>query len=111
MKNPRTRHHEPEYKTGGNMKGKSVVSCLIILVLMISSAHAATSATSSDSTSNTAQDAASLVYVSSVKIDPEVFYPYEQGTITVTLTNSGYIFGRALKSGHPERKDPYHEQG
>ena len=38
---------------------------------------------------NTAQDAASLVYVSSVKIDPQVFYPYEQGTITVTLTNSG----------------------
>ena len=35
------------------------------------------------------QDAASLVYVSSVKIDPEVFYPYEQGTITVTLMNSG----------------------
>jgi hypothetical protein len=89
MKNPRTRNHEPEYKTGGNMKGKSVVSCLIILVLMISSVHAATSATSSDSTANTAQDAASLVYVSSVKIDPEVFYPYEQGTITVTLTNSG----------------------
>ena len=29
------------------------------------------------------------MYVSSVKIDPEVFYPYEQGTITVTLTNTG----------------------
>jgi len=89
MKNQRTRHHEPEYKTGGNMKGKSVISCLIILVVLISSAHAATLATSSDSTSTTAQDAASLVYVSSVKIDPEVFYPYEQGTITVTLMNAG----------------------
>jgi hypothetical protein len=34
-------------------------------------------------------DPASLVYVSSVKIDPEIFYPYEQGTITVTLVNVG----------------------
>ena len=68
---------------------KSVISCLIVLVLMISSAHAATSTTTSDSTSTLSQDAASQVYVSSVKIDPEVFYPYELGTITVTLTNSG----------------------
>ena len=71
------------------MRGKSVISFLIVLVFLIASAHAATSTTTSDSTSTTAQDAASLVYVSSVKIDPEVFYPYEQGTITVTLMNSG----------------------
>jgi hypothetical protein len=71
------------------MRGKSVISCLIVLVFLIASAHAATSTTTSDSTSTTAQDAASLVYVTSAKIDPEVFYPYEQGTITVTLTNSG----------------------
>jgi len=71
------------------MRGKSVISCLIVLVFLIASAHAATSTTTSDSTSTTAQDAASLVYVSSVKIDPEVFYPYEQGTITVILMNSG----------------------
>jgi len=89
MKNPRTHYHEPEYEPGGNMKGKSVISCLIVMVVLISSAHAATSTTTSDSTPTTAQDAASLVYVSSVKIEPEVFYAYEQGTITVTLTNSG----------------------
>jgi len=71
------------------MRGKSVISCLMILVFLISFAHAATSTTTSDSTSTTAQDAASLVYVSSAKIDPEVFYPYEQGTVTVTLMNSG----------------------
>ena len=29
------------------------------------------------------------MYVSSVKIDPEIFYPYEQGTITITVTNAG----------------------
>jgi len=82
-------HYEIEYKTGGIMREKSVISCLIVLVLIISSAHAATLTTTSDSTSTTAQDAASLVYVSSVKIDPEVFYPYEQGTITITLMNAG----------------------
>jgi hypothetical protein len=71
------------------MRGKSVISCLIVLVLMISSAQAATSTSTSDSISTTAQDAASLVYVSSVTMDPEVFYPFEEGTITVTLTNSG----------------------
>ena len=71
------------------MRGKSVISCLMILVFLISFAHAATSTTTSDSTSTTAQDAASLVYVSSAKIDPEIFYPYEQGTITITLMNSG----------------------
>jgi len=32
---------------------------------------------------------ASYVYVTSVTMDPEVFYPYEQGTVTVTLTNNG----------------------
>ena len=81
--------YEPEYKNGGNMRLKSVISFLIVLVLMISAAHAATSTTTSDSSLTPAQDAASQVYISSVKIDPEVFYPYEQGTITITLTNSG----------------------
>ena len=70
------------------MRLKSVISFLIVLVL-ISAAHAATSTTTSDSILTPAQDAASQVYISSVKIDPEVFYPYEQGTITITLTNSG----------------------
>jgi hypothetical protein len=31
----------------------------------------------------------SYVYVSSVTMDPEVFYPYEKGTVSVTLTNDG----------------------
>jgi hypothetical protein len=31
----------------------------------------------------------SYLYVTSVDINPEVFYPYEQGTITVKLTNNG----------------------
>ena len=71
------------------MKKLSVIISILALLLLAATASAATSTTTSDSTSTTAQDAASLVYVSSAKIDPEVFYPYEQGTITVTLTNSG----------------------
>ena len=74
---------------GRIMKKLSALFSVIFLLLLAATASAATSTATSDSTSNTAQDAASLVYVSSVKIDPEVFYPYEQGTITVTLTNSG----------------------
>jgi archaellum component FlaF (FlaF/FlaG flagellin family) len=64
---------------------------IILLLLLAATASAATATTTSDSTTTAAQDAASLVYVSSVKIDPEVFYPYEQGTVTITLTNSGTV--------------------
>ncbi len=71
------------------MKKITGLFSIILLLLLAATASAATSTTISDSTSTTAQDAASLVYVSSVKVDPEVFYPYEQGTITITLTNSG----------------------
>jgi hypothetical protein len=31
----------------------------------------------------------SYLYVTSVDIDPDVFYPYEQGSVTVKLTNNG----------------------
>jgi hypothetical protein len=71
------------------MKKIPGIFSIILLLLLAATASAATTTTTSDSTSTTAQDAASLVYVSSVKIDPEVFFPYEQGTITVTLTNGG----------------------
>jgi hypothetical protein len=69
------------------MRKNPVISSCILLVLMISAAQAAT--TGSSSASATAQDAASLVYVSSVNLDPEVFYPYEEGTISITLMNMG----------------------
>jgi len=77
------------------MKKKLVIFSCILLVLMISAAHAATTAssststTASSSTSTGAQDAASLVYVSSVNLDPAVFYPYEVGTVSITLMNVG----------------------
>jgi hypothetical protein len=63
---------------------------IILLLLLAATAHAATiTNTSGSSTATSTQDAASLVYVSSSNIDPVVFYPYEQGTITVTLMNAG----------------------
>ena len=71
------------------MKKISGLFSIILLLLVAATVSAATLTSTSDSTSTTAQDAASLVYVSSAKIDPEVFYPYEQGTVTVTLMNSG----------------------
>jgi archaellum component FlaF (FlaF/FlaG flagellin family) len=62
-----------------------------------SSASSGTS-TSSSSTTISAEQALSQVYVSSVTVDPQEFYPYEHGTITVQVTNSGstsVAFGRA----------------
>jgi hypothetical protein len=73
------------------MKKLSGLFGIILLLLLAATAHAATATitNTSGSTSTSAQDAASLVYVSSANIDPPVFYPYEKGTITVTLFNAG----------------------
>jgi archaellum component FlaF (FlaF/FlaG flagellin family) len=54
-----------------------------MLFLMVAAASAA------NSTSLSSEDALSQVYVSSVTVDPQEFYPYEEGTITVQVTNSG----------------------
>ena len=71
------------------MKKITGLFSIIALLLLAATASAATTTTASDSTSATTQDASSLVFVSSVSTSPEVFFPYEVGTITVTLTNSG----------------------
>jgi len=83
------------------MKAKIALLCIFLLVLMVPFACAAdstsgssstsSSSSSSTSSSSTSQntDASSLVYVSNVTMEPEVFFPYEQGTISVTLTNAG----------------------
>lgn len=62
---------------------------ILLLLLLAATVSAATSASTSDSASSASTDAAGLVTVSSVTMDPYVFYPFEEGTITVTLTNSG----------------------
>ena len=60
------------------MNHKLWISTLILLFCLVSAASALTS-----------EDALAQVSVSSVTLDPPVFYPFEKGTITVQLTNSG----------------------
>ncbi len=63
------------------MKKKlGIVSCILLLMVVAVAQVAAETTTTS---------AASVIYVSNVSMDPDVFYPYEEGTITVTLANSG----------------------
>jgi hypothetical protein len=72
------------------MKRTFAIISIIFLLLMVPVVTAATNNSTTSSTSSTSStDAAALVYVSSYSMDPEVFYPYEEGTIAVTLTNSG----------------------
>jgi hypothetical protein len=64
-----------------NMKTKALlVSCILLVLAAVSVPPAA---------ADTSASAASYVYVSAVEMDPEVYYPYEQGTVTVTLSNAG----------------------
>ena len=78
-----------------------IFSC-IMLVLMLATALVAaddstsstTSSTSSSSSASstssvTSTSGVSVVTVTNITTDPEVFFPYEKGSITVTLTNSG----------------------
>ena len=56
-------------------------SCILLMLVALAVPVAADNNANAGGTS--------YVYVSSVTMDPEVFYPYEQGTVTVTLTNNG----------------------
>jgi archaellum component FlaF (FlaF/FlaG flagellin family) len=56
----------------------------MMMSLIVASASALVNGTAS-----TSEQALSQVYVSSVTLDPQEFYPYEHGTITVQVTNSG----------------------
>lgn len=59
----------------------------ILLIAACSVIACATAATAAGQVS--ASDGVYQTHVTSVKLDPEVFFPYETGTITVTLMNSG----------------------
>ncbi|MEI7855969.1 MAG: hypothetical protein WCH85_00525 [Methanomicrobiales archaeon] len=61
------------------MKTKSAIISIIMVLLMLSAIPVASAATTT----------ASQLYVSSYSMDPAVLYPYEQGTVFVTLANSG----------------------
>jgi hypothetical protein len=63
------------------MKVKTLLTGCILLML-IASVVPVTATNSNDG-------GGSYVYVSSVTMDPTVFYPYEKGIVSVTLTNDG----------------------
>ena len=77
------------------MKIFTALMGIMMMCLMVAAASAAANQTSSgtssvsSSTTISAEQALSQVYVSSVTVDPQEFYPYEHGTITVQVTNSG----------------------
>lgn len=64
---------------GEIMKKKSARISIVLMLLMVFSIPIASAATTTSS----------MLYVSSVTMDPAVLYPYEQGTVSVTLGNSG----------------------
>jgi len=81
------------------MKKRAGILITLLLLFMVCAATAATTSASttssassgstSTSTTLSAENALAQVYVSSVTVDPQSFYPYEDGTITVQITNSG----------------------
>lgn len=89
-------------KKGVFMKIVSALLGILMIFLMVAAAGAAssgsTSSTSSSSSSTgsvsasttlSAEQSMAQCYVSSVTVSPEEFYPYEKGTITIQVTNSG----------------------
>jgi hypothetical protein len=66
------------------MKIQTILISCLLLILAGSVVPAA-----ADTSLATTQGGSSNVYVSSVSIDPEVFYPYEKGIVSVTLVNEG----------------------
>jgi hypothetical protein len=66
------------------MKRFAILFSIILLAGMAASAGAATGSVAATNP----QDAAALVYVSGYDLTPAVFYPYEEGTLTVHVTNA-----------------------
>lgn len=72
----------PGQETRENMTIKIILTICILLVLV-----AAGVPVSADT--NQQAGGSSYVYVSAVTVDPEVFYPYETGMVSITLKNDG----------------------
>jgi len=76
-----------------------IFSCILLLLLIGAASAAAGSTSTSTSTGTSAasattttlspEQALAQISVTSVTLDPQVFYPGESGTITVQVTNSG----------------------
>ncbi|MCU0631066.1 MAG: hypothetical protein MUF37_07940, partial [Methanoregulaceae archaeon] len=61
----------------------------LFLILVSACCFVACATAASTSGAVSASDGIYQTHVTSVKLDPEVFFPYETGTVMVTLTNSG----------------------
>ena len=81
------------------MNHKIWISTLILLFCLVGAASAASLVTATNP-----QDAAALVYVSGYESDPQVFYPYETGTITVHVTNAA---NASVGISQPNLIDPH----
>ena len=75
------------------------------LILLAFGAVGAVAAAPTDSVSSA--DAIYQVHVASVTLDPEVFFPYETGTVTVQLTNSG---NQTVSLSHPNILDTHFKE-
>ncbi len=84
MRFPQNRQNSREFSSlpvtnGEIMKKNSAIISIILVLLMISVIPAASAAATTSS----------MLYVSSYTMNPDVLYPYEEGTLSVTLSNSG----------------------
>ena len=74
-------HNPANYLSVNNgeiMKKNSAIISIFLVLLLLSVIPVVSAATNT-----------SMLYVSTVAMDPGVLYPYEQGTISITLGNSG----------------------
>lgn len=69
--------NQNQKKTRGLVISMSLVFALLALAPPVSA------------DTNSAAGGSSYVYVSNVSITPNTFYPYEKGTVSITLTNNG----------------------
>lgn len=81
------------------MKRLISIFSIILLACMTASPVAA----AGTATATNPQDAAALVYVSGYELTPAVFYPYEQGTLTVHVTNAA---NTSVAVSQPDLVDP-----
>jgi hypothetical protein len=84
------------------MKIRFLIVSILLLTIGIAAVNAASMSGNTVVVTNPA-DAAALVYVSGYTLDPQVFYPYETGTVTVYVTNSANM---SVGISQPDLIDP-----
>ncbi|WAC04226.1 MAG: hypothetical protein OS112_07060 [Methanoregula sp.] len=66
------------------MKPQTIVLSIFLFLICVGTVSGATSVISATSP----EDAVALVYISGYDLDPQVFYPYEKGVVTVHVYNA-----------------------